>query len=283
MAFRFRKTDSRSRGQALVELALVVPVMMLLLMLAADFGRLFFSYVEVTNAAREGTAYAAANAADADYDQTAYESGVTQAAMQEASSQTQGGEGAMTVSAPSCFEPGSGTVIACDSASNFAAGIGNHVTVSVSRPFTFLTPVIGDLFGGGVVLSASATGPVLNPADITILAVPTPTPVPTATPTPSPTPTPTPTPAPTPTPDPGATPTPTPAPTPVPTPTPPPMCIVPDFYHTYFNDIGALTIWQEEGFTGTLTDLTGGKKIQSQTLVAASSVLCSSNMTVDNN
>jgi hypothetical protein len=59
---------------------------------------------------------------------------------------------------------------------------------------------------------------------------------------------------------------------------------VPDFYHTYWNDIGALTVWHDTaGFTGTLTNDTDGKKIQRQTLTAGSVVLCSSNMTVSNN
>ncbi len=59
---------------------------------------------------------------------------------------------------------------------------------------------------------------------------------------------------------------------------------MPDFYHTYFNDIGALTIWHDvSGFTGTLIDNSRNKKIQSQTLVAGSTVLCSSSMTVDDN
>ena len=48
-----------ARGQALVEFALVLPVMLLLLLLAVDFGRLFFTYIAVNNAAREATSYAA--------------------------------------------------------------------------------------------------------------------------------------------------------------------------------------------------------------------------------
>jgi hypothetical protein len=59
------------------------------------------------------------------------------------------------------------------------------------------------------------------------------------------------------------------------------MCTVPDFYHTYWADVGALQIWHDvAGFTGTLTDDTGGKKIQDQTLTAGSSQPCTSAMTV---
>ena len=43
------------RGQSLVELALVLPLLILLLAGMADLGRAFFSYIEITNAAQEGT------------------------------------------------------------------------------------------------------------------------------------------------------------------------------------------------------------------------------------
>ena len=42
------------RGQGLVELALVLPLLILLLAGTVDLGRAFFSYIEITNAAREG-------------------------------------------------------------------------------------------------------------------------------------------------------------------------------------------------------------------------------------
>jgi Flp pilus assembly protein TadG len=47
------------RGSALVELALVAPIFVLLLTGAAEFGRLAYAAIEVTNAARAGVAYAA--------------------------------------------------------------------------------------------------------------------------------------------------------------------------------------------------------------------------------
>ena len=276
------RRDRNPAGQALTEFALVVPVMMVLLLLAVDFGRLFFTYIEVNNAAREATYYASAHAGDAVYTEWVYEAEVATAALREANVQGQGGEGAMTVTGPTCFDPATSSAIDCRAAASWAGGIGNQVTVTVDRPFTFLTPLIGGVFGGDLTLTASATAPVLNPLDATVTAGSEPTPAPTPTPTPAPTATPTP--APTPTPGPGATPTPTPSPTPTPTPTPTPMCTVPDFYHTYWNDPNALETWQiEAGFTGVLTDSTNGKKIQTQTLTAGSSVPCYSNMTVSNN
>ena len=44
----------RQRGQSLVETAIVVPILLLLLAAAIDFGRVFDAYIVLTNAAREG-------------------------------------------------------------------------------------------------------------------------------------------------------------------------------------------------------------------------------------
>jgi Flp pilus assembly protein TadG len=46
---------SRRRGQALVEFALIFPVLILVLVAVFDLGRLVFAYNDITNAARTGT------------------------------------------------------------------------------------------------------------------------------------------------------------------------------------------------------------------------------------
>lgn len=46
-------------GQALVETALTIPLLLLLLIGAAEFGRLAYAAIEVSNAARAGVAYGA--------------------------------------------------------------------------------------------------------------------------------------------------------------------------------------------------------------------------------
>jgi PKD repeat protein len=83
------------------------------------------------------------------------------------------GGGLLDVSS-TCFSPSApATPIDCHVASNFAAGIGNQVTVTVKQPFAFLTPFIGSLFGGSVTLTTSATAPVFNPK---VASVPEPPP-----------------------------------------------------------------------------------------------------------
>lgn len=52
---------SRPSGQALVEFALVLPILLLILMGIFDFGRAIFAYNEISNAAREGVRKAIVN------------------------------------------------------------------------------------------------------------------------------------------------------------------------------------------------------------------------------
>jgi Flp pilus assembly protein TadG len=57
--FSHRTTIRDEVGQAFVELAIVLPVAILLLVGAAEIGRLAFASIEVSNAARAGVAYGA--------------------------------------------------------------------------------------------------------------------------------------------------------------------------------------------------------------------------------
>jgi Flp pilus assembly protein TadG len=50
---RKRKTG-KSRGQSLVELCLVMPLLMLICLGTIDLGRMFYGYTQMTNAVREG-------------------------------------------------------------------------------------------------------------------------------------------------------------------------------------------------------------------------------------
>ncbi len=96
----------RSRGQAIVEFALIFPIFLLLLLIAVDAGRLYFSLIQVHNAAREGAAVGAVSPTDL--------AAITARARQETNAQAQRGEHAIAV-AVACASP-SGTSIACSSA-----------------------------------------------------------------------------------------------------------------------------------------------------------------------
>ncbi|MDO8484628.1 MAG: TadE/TadG family type IV pilus assembly protein [Candidatus Limnocylindrales bacterium] len=142
---------ARHRGQALVEFALIVPVLFFLLVIAIDFGRLFFSYIQINNAAREGAAYAMYKPTDL--------ATITSRAEQETNAQGQAGENAIAVTT-ACADQ-SGTSIACSLATG-GPGPGNRIAVNVSEAFTFLTPMISGLFGGDLQMDASATSVVTD-------------------------------------------------------------------------------------------------------------------------
>lgn len=144
--------SARSLGQAIPEFALVLPVLLLLMLAAVDFGRIFFSYVAVRNAASQGAAYAAAAPTDT--------SGIGARVRQEANVQAQGGEGALTVGVD-CVDGFSGSAMDCSSAPG-GSGPGNRVKVTVTELFTFLTPFMNDFFGGGLTMTSSATATVLG-------------------------------------------------------------------------------------------------------------------------
>ena len=141
----------RAWGQGLVEFALILPVFMLLLLAAVDFGRLFFTYIQLNNIAREGAAYIAANPTTDNATLTAVASG-------ELRIQTQRGEGTVTVAA-TCVDA-SGTAFGSCSSALGGTGAGNRVTVNVGETFAFFTPLIGNFWPGGLHVGASATAAV---------------------------------------------------------------------------------------------------------------------------
>jgi hypothetical protein len=57
-------------GQATVEFALVILVVMMLILAIIDFSRLFFAYATMANAVREGARYGVVHAPGNDVDQT---------------------------------------------------------------------------------------------------------------------------------------------------------------------------------------------------------------------
>ena len=55
MFLRNRLSERNSRGQSLVETALILPIIVLLLLLGIDLGRVFFTSIDLRNAAHEAT------------------------------------------------------------------------------------------------------------------------------------------------------------------------------------------------------------------------------------
>lgn len=55
---------SRQSGQSLIEMALLLPLMLVLIVGALEFGRVFFTKIVITNAAREAAYYLSINPDD---------------------------------------------------------------------------------------------------------------------------------------------------------------------------------------------------------------------------
>jgi hypothetical protein len=187
----------RSRGQSLVEFALVLPVVALVLLLAIDFGRVYLGWITLNNVARIGANFAALNASawEGSGDQTIKD---RYAALMQ---QDLNGTDCAPTAIPDPTFP--------DAAPSTYA-VGGHAVVGLTCKFQLLTPIIGNVIGDinhRLDVSASALFTIRGGA---ILGIPIGNTLPSPTATPLPTPTPTV--APTPTPTPGATPTPTPPP-----------------------------------------------------------------------
>jgi Flp pilus assembly protein TadG len=115
-----------ARGQSYVELAFALPVLVIILVVAADFGRLFYTYLEVINAARAGAQYGSNSvitAADA--------AGMAAAAKQDGANVPN-----LTVSASQCTCGTSTAFIpACSSSYCTNDPQGNYVVVNAQVPF----------------------------------------------------------------------------------------------------------------------------------------------------
>lgn len=131
----------RSRGQTTVEFALILPVMILLLLMALDFGRTFLGWVSLNNAARVGANYAANHPFDTWGAGTEYQSLMTD-----------------NMDAINCTPNP-------DPADPPAFGVtrdpGELVRVNLNCDFSVITPVISAFFPGGTVtVSSTAAFPI---------------------------------------------------------------------------------------------------------------------------
>ena len=180
---RFRR-QGRTNGQSLVEFAFILPIFLVMVAGAVDLGRMFYSYVTIEGAAREGSFYGASRP----------ECDVASATCPDPSNVTwrlnQDLSGLQGVTwTIQCKDTG-GTARA-----NSACAEGDSYLVGVTYPFQLVTPILSSIIGTGFNISTSDSALVLNRAP-GAAATPVPTPTPTPTPPPGPTPTPAPTPAP---------------------------------------------------------------------------------------
>lgn len=129
----------REKGQSLVEMALVLPVVLVILAIVLDLGRIYYVAVALTDAAGEGATYAAINPADT--------VGVITRAQEASGGLVQIDTGMVTVDAP-------------------AIAAGAPVTVTVHYDFKVATPIpymiFGESFDGMLPLRGIATEAMLS-------------------------------------------------------------------------------------------------------------------------
>jgi len=220
----------KPRGQALVELAVILPIFLVLLAAAADLARIFHSQVAIESAARAGALEAA------DHPTSFVSGGTCNTATNRVMCAV------LTESTGSFFSISPSDVSLTCNPDPCAEALGNSVSVQVNGHFSLLTPLLSAFFGGtDITLTQSASAQIAvrpNISGASPTPTPTPSPTDTATPTPSPTPTPTPTPT--------GTVAPTPTPTPSPTPSPTPYCTPPvaDFIFSPSSGKKKLTVFQ---------------------------------------
>ena len=170
-----RSNRRAQRGQSLVELAIFAPIMLLILLIAVDFGRVFLGWVNVTNMVRIGANYAALNP-------KGFEDG-------DAGVRNRYGDlMERDADAINCALP---SPLPGPTFSGYS--LGDTVQVDISCTFTLLTPFLSALLGDGAgnvevgstaifsVRSGSVGNLPVNPPQIT----PPPTAGPTASPTPA--------------------------------------------------------------------------------------------------
>jgi len=138
-----RHRGERTRGQSLVEFALVLPVLLLILIITIDFGRVYLGWVTLNNAARIAANYAASGPqpwTQAQEDQ--YQAIVA--------SETSRINCPLPTPIPDPTYPGSTTTT-----------VGGRAVVALTCKFQLITPFLGNFFPGGVVnVGASADFPV---------------------------------------------------------------------------------------------------------------------------
>lgn len=138
-----QRMAASSEGVALVEFAIVVPILLLLLVGILDTGRAVNAYVTISNASREGARYAALNP-------TAAPAAIRSSAVLPHAQQLDAGGIAVSVT-----YSGSVTSTACPVPTTTAPPAGSPapttipVRVDVTYPWSAATFFIGQFFGGG--------------------------------------------------------------------------------------------------------------------------------------
>lgn len=125
-----RRLGKAERGQSVVELALTLPIVLLILLGMVDFSRMYQAYLTVQHAAREGARLAITGATDSSITQRVYDT------------------------APTLTQSNITVQVTPAAASRISGG---NVTVQVTYPYSVLTPIVSNIVGKTLNLNFAIT------------------------------------------------------------------------------------------------------------------------------
>ena len=159
----------RRRGQAMIETALVAPVLMILVMAPVDVGRYTDRLVSVTSATRDGARYATTHSTAWS---AAANANTTHSNTIEGVIQAEGGSAAITnddAHITIAYQDSNGTAcatyVAATPGLSYVPGWnstnciipGGRIVVTVKYQYTILTPPMGVFFPNGTTMTSSYT------------------------------------------------------------------------------------------------------------------------------
>jgi len=155
----------RKSAQSLTEFALILPILMLILLGVVDFGRVFYYWTSIANAAREGARYAITHPTAITSTCKADPSNVKYRVKQEAGTTV-----VLTDSNIAVYWVDASTGMPTDAAANCNPLPGdqriyqnpNAVRVDVNYDFRAITPLISNFWGGGALRIVSSTTMVIE-------------------------------------------------------------------------------------------------------------------------
>lgn len=141
-----------ARGQSLVEFALILPLLLLLALIAVDFGRIYLGYINLQNMARIAANFAANNP-------NAWIPGGEDFATIDKYENQILADAAATNCALNPATPPSPTFTDVDGDGD-VRGLGDRASVALTCRFSVITPIVASIVGGTVNVSASSVFPV---------------------------------------------------------------------------------------------------------------------------
>jgi Flp pilus assembly protein TadG len=153
--YKKKRSHSRERGQSLVELALSLPVILLILLGTFDFGMALFSYSILRDAAQEGALYASFNPGN---------KGQIENRARNILPREQGEVFSSPVDLRNEDQVNVEINVKGKTCQGVTKGVANYVEVRVSYNYPILMPFVGEIVGSDTIkLTTSASNVILQP------------------------------------------------------------------------------------------------------------------------